>query len=111
MDLEYGDLVEFYIKGQVVSYRVREEYLENTTIGSMGYNGRIFQLLGIEDDRFSFCSMYYGYEVSRGEFPEYRCGDYKALNRVVEALNKECIRFNNEYKKVVKDEINYDGGF
>ena len=91
--LNSGDKIIFTIKDKNYIYTV---YSQNLCIRNSDYNDRIFKDLKL--DKFKFCSNCYGYEPSKGDWPESKNGDYTALTRVVEALFPYCdeVTVNNE---------------
>ena len=81
--LEAGDVVIFRVEGEKMEYKVFEWFLSKD-----GYNnGRIFTLLSLNKN--TFCSNAYGYNDMGGSWPTYKCQDYKAATRVVDALYVE----------------------
>lgn len=64
-----------------MNYSVNDSFLAN----AHGSNHEIFEILGIENKE-TFCSKYYGYLASPGDFPEAKEEDYAALTRVAVPL-------------------------
>jgi hypothetical protein len=79
-DLYYKDQVVFNINGEKITGEVCKSHLSLDT-----YNWRVFTLLKIED-RYEFCSDYYGYASGNGAWPTFKFDDYTALKRVLIAL-------------------------
>lgn len=84
----YGDNVTFKVGDITLEYKVCYEHLSTSEV-----NDKIFKLLGL--DPHEFCKEHYGYEPPISSWwPTAKDGDYAALNRVIEALQKECDKFN-----------------
>jgi hypothetical protein len=83
---EHDDRVLFVVGKRSYPYTVCSSHLKDSQgIG----NARIFTALGI-NDKNEFCTKAYGYKDFGGGFPEYKDGDYEALNRVINALFDAC---------------------
>jgi hypothetical protein len=83
---KYDDKILFIVRGETYPYTVCSNHLKDSTGES---NSRIFKALGI-NDKNEFCTKAYGYKDFGGGFPEYKDGDYEALNKVINALFDAC---------------------
>jgi hypothetical protein len=74
----------------MLHFRTPQGVIEGTVLRSFVAfyhvpNGEIFTRLGITD-RYAFCEKAYGYKPGRGDWPQYRDDDYRALTRLVRKL-------------------------
>lgn len=83
-----GKRIEFTVKGNKYPYIIRDTYLESTTTDNASVLNAIFNY-----DRGaynSFCQRVYGYVPPSGtsgsSFPEWKCGDWDACERIIDAL-------------------------
>lgn len=91
-----GDKIEFKLpSGKVLKYVVYIRY-----IGCGGYNGQIFEELGL--DKLAFCDKAYGYRAKDGMCPECENNDYDALLRLIKALFHE---IEKQSGKLVKKNV------
>lgn len=90
-----GDTITFRVRDWVCNYKVYSNYLGN--LSNVKQNARIFNELRIEDKE-AFCSEVYGYKAGLGAFPEYKSNDLEALEKIVDALKKECNKINSVWK-------------
>lgn len=99
--LEFGDEVQFTLKGKSLIYKVCDSYLIDETNFS---NTLIFEELNISDKN-KYAGLIYGYTVVCGEggtsWPEFREKDYKAATELVRNLFKKCgdVAKDSLYKK------------
>lgn len=79
--LNAGDYVNIFKTLHIVE----RNYLRNLSILSAEYSD-LFIIFNI--NKYDFCSRYFGYKVTDGEFPFSKIDDYKALTRAAMALFK-----------------------
>lgn len=90
---EYNDIITFKIGTEEITYKVTNSYLSACAHD----NDYIFDKLNITDKE-EFCKAAYGYKPENlCIFPECKYNDYDALNRVIEALQKECDEYSKEH--------------
>jgi len=80
--VKYNDTIVFTINDSQYEFRVSDDHL---TRGD-GSNREIFRVL--ELDAVDFCSKHYGYKAGSGGWPTSKQGDYKAITRVIVAINE-----------------------
>ena len=104
--LQYNDLVEFPIEGEVITYKVNINFLK---VMNYARNDIIFLKLDLDKqklakDIYHLSSVYY----PCGGWPECEEGDYEALTRLVLVLFKKCEEFNtnqNTSKEPMKEKV------
>lgn len=92
---QIGEKVTFRVKDWEAVYEVNTKYLFNIT--RVGCNSEIFSQLRIGNPK-EFCSKIYGYITDRGNFPEYREKDFKAIENIIDALQEKCNEINSAWK-------------
>ena len=91
--LEYGDILHFKVKGEVLEYTTMSNWLSCIN----DFNDIIFYKLNIKN-KHKFCSKSYGYKAVDDNFPECHQTDYEALNRVALELFKLCDNYGGNKK-------------
>ncbi len=97
---EYKDTVIFKIGAEEIKYVVNKSFLHS--YNDILENDYIFKRLNITNKE-KFCKAAYGYVPIDSIFPECKRDDYDALNRVIEALQKECDEYNKKHSALYKN--------
>lgn len=84
-NLQQHDVVIFTVDDDEIKYVVNSNHLAEID----GINSAIFNVLGIEN-KYKYCSKYYGYPTFDGAWPVFKNGDFVAATELVYALFKEC---------------------
>lgn len=105
MKFKEGDKIKFKVRDEILEYKVCNTFLDYEE--SIGDNDEIFKKLGL--DKNEFCDNIYGYTNKGGGFPEWKPGDYKAMNNIIKALLAECDKINGvTNEEVVEDSSQED---
>lgn len=104
--LDYEDHVYFNYKQKRYDYQVETSFLNN--LKSLD-NGAIFKALDLS--KYDIATELYGYKSTQGDWPCFKDGDYKALNKLIIFLFEEIERkenpntFYRDLLSEVKDEL------
>lgn len=103
--LKENDVIVFESPGKKLSYLVQSNHCQNIT--SL-YNNEILEYLEIPKEQ---ASIAYGYDYVTGDWPEYKEGDYRALERfmkiIVEKARKVGFTVIVNGRTITEDDFKY----
>ncbi len=105
--LEFGDIVEFTIKKEILKYEVKSWFLNIIRDNDFDYkmNEEIFRILGINKNKIAEKIYRYPLNGNGGDWPNSKANDYSALTRLVKELYLIIEEREPKYTKFTRFEI------